>query len=434
LLFWVGVLAVLFVFLSTAYREGARAEERVTQTVEHALRMRVVSRVVEVGPGSSLPGQLLSVATADVGAASGVIAGIAYGTGVVVALAAGTVVLLVTSVELGLTVLVGLPIVVFAGGRLGALLSRRAAGQQAEAADASGVAADLVTGLRVLQGIGGVSAGVERYRVASQSSLVATLSAARAEIALGATAVLVGGAAVAGVAFIGGSEAMDGEISLGQVIAAVGVTQFMVGPLTRLAWVGGLFARARASAARLEDVLATASPAVATGSLALPPDGLIGVVADDPEWVLAVLERDGAVVAPHEATLFSGTVRDNVSSVEALEAVGMGEFSDVSLTDGGASLSGGQRQRIALARALETRAPILALHDPTTALDAATEARIAASLRAFRQGARTILVCTSPLLLASCDSVAVVRDRSVVAIASHAEHLESDAAYREAVA
>ena len=36
---------------------------------------------------------------------------------------------------------------------------------------------------------------------------------------------------MAGVAWVGASLALDGEISLGQVIAAAGVTQFMVGPL-----------------------------------------------------------------------------------------------------------------------------------------------------------------------------------------------------------
>ncbi len=126
LLLWVGVLAVLFVFLSTAYREGARAEERVTETAAHELRMRLVRRVVDPrggGEAGLMPGQLLSVATADVQAAANVIAGIAYGTGVVVALVAGTIVLLLTSLTLGVTVLLGLPLIVWAGGRLGALLS-----------------------------------------------------------------------------------------------------------------------------------------------------------------------------------------------------------------------------------------------------------------------------------------------------------------------
>jgi putative ABC transport system ATP-binding protein len=507
---WVGVLAVLFALLSTAYREGARAEERATETAAHELRMRLVRRVVDPrggGEAGLLPGQLLSVATADVDATAGVIPGIAYGAGVVVALVAGTVVLLATSLTLGLTVLIGLPLVVWAGGRLGGVLSRRAAGQQAEAADASGVAADLVTGLRVLQGIGAADAGAERYRVASQSSLRATLGAARAEIALGATAVLVGGLAVAGVAYVGGRLALEGEISLGQVIAAAGVTQFMVGPLTRLAWVGGLLARARASSARLADVLSAppavpapsspvaaefgpgplavtiaaspglaapaappasgdsaSSPAPACTRLEVPAGAVFGVVTDDAAPLLAVLGREApghvevggvdlatldpaaaratVVVAPHEATLLSGTVRDNVpgAAEAALRAAAatdvidaLPDGIDTQLADAGSSLSGGQRQRIALARALATEAPVLVLHDPTTALDAATEARVAGALREARKGATTILVTTSPLLLAACDEVAIVRGGVLVQVGPHADLL-ADPVYREAVA
>jgi putative ABC transport system ATP-binding protein len=50
-----------------------------------------------------------------------------------------------------------------------------------------------------------------------------------------------------------------------------------------------------------------------------------------------------------------------------------------------------------------------------------------------RSGRTTILVTTSPLLLAACDAVAVIRDGRVVAEASHGELLAGDATYREAV-
>jgi putative ABC transport system ATP-binding protein len=72
------------------------------------------------------------------------------------------------------------------------------------------------------------------------------------------------------------------------------------------------------------------------------------------------------------------------------------------------------------------------LHDPTTAVDAATEHRIAAGLRAVRTGRSTLLVTTSPALLAVCDRVVVVRDGVVVATGTHAE-LAGRAAYRAAV-
>ncbi|WP_449066497.1 ATP-binding cassette domain-containing protein, partial [Planomonospora algeriensis] len=103
------------------------------------------------------------------------------------------------------------------------------------------------------------------------------------------------------------------------------------------------------------------------------------------------------------------------------------------LTERGASLSGGQRQRVALARALATAAPVLVLHDPTTAVDTATEARIAAGIRAARDGKTTIMVVTSPALLAVTDRVVFLDGGTAVAEGTHAELVHGDEAYRATV-
>ena len=68
-------------------------------------------------------------------------------------------------------------------------------------------------------------------------------------------------------------------------------------------------------------------------------------------------------------------------------------------------LSGGMKQRVALARALAVDAPVLVLHDPTTAVDAVTESSIADGLRAARRRRSTILLTNSPALLAVCDRI-----------------------------
>ncbi len=509
LVLWLGLLGVLFVFLAAAFRIGARVEAAAAERAAHDLRMRLVARVLDPrggGEGGRLPGELVSVAGADVDAAAGIVSAVAFGTGVAVALCAGAVVLLLTSLQLGLLVLVGLPAALFLAGRLARPLSRRATEQQSRAADAAGVATDLVDGLRVLQGIGGVGAGVARYRAASRASLDATLGAARAEAAFEASAVLVGGVALAAVALVGGRLAAAGDISIGELVAAVGVTQFLVGPLSRLAWVGALLARARASADRLAEVLA-APPAVrgpAGGAARVdghggaplglvvdglrhgPLDGLAldvaagsvhGVAVADPAAAEALLDclgseaepaagsiavggtplsaleparaRAAVVVCPHEPALLADTVRgerrraaggDAAAVARAIAAAAvedvvaaLPEGAATRLTDGGRSLSGGQRQRVALARALAAPAPVLVLHEPTTALDAATEARVAGALRAVRAGRTTLLVTTSPALLAACDAVTVVRDGRAVAAGVHAELLTADARYREAV-
>ena len=174
LLGWLAALAVLFVLLSFAFRNGARVMVATSEDAAHDLRMRLVDRVLDPrggGEGGRVPGELLSIATADVDAAAGIVRAVAVGAGVALALAAGAVVLVLTSPLLGLLVLVGLPVALWLSQRIARPLARRAGAQQERAAGAAGVAADLVEGLRVLQGIGGVGAGIARYRAASRSSL-----------------------------------------------------------------------------------------------------------------------------------------------------------------------------------------------------------------------------------------------------------------------
>ena len=148
------------------------------------------------------------------------------------------------------------------------------------------------------------------------------------------------------------------------------------------------------------------------------------------------------LVADHDADLFEGSVADNVGAVdeavlaaagadEAVEALPGGL--DAPVGERGRRLSGGQRQRIALARALAADAPVLVLHEPTTAVDAVTEARIAAGVRELRAGRTTLVIASSPALLAVCDRVLVIRGGEIVAAGTHAELAHEDATYREAV-
>ncbi|WP_235008257.1 ABC transporter ATP-binding protein [Microbacterium timonense] len=101
-------------------------------------------------------------------------------------------------------------------------------------------------------------------------------------------------------------------------------------------------------------------------------------------------------------------------------------------------LSGGQRQRLSLARALLTDAEVLVLIEPTSALDANTEATIAARLHRARAGRTTVLVTASPLLLDRVDVIHVMRNGRVVGSGTHAELLRRDdpvgARYRRIVA
>lgn len=103
------------------------------------------------------------------------------------------------------------------------------------------------------------------------------------------------------------------------------------------------------------------------------------------------------------------------------------------LTEWARSLSGGQRQRLALARSLAADPAVLVLHDPTTAVDPVTEAAIAAGIRALRTGRTTVILTSSPPLLAVADRVVLLTGGVLAAQGSHRQLAESSAAYREAV-
>lgn len=103
------------------------------------------------------------------------------------------------------------------------------------------------------------------------------------------------------------------------------------------------------------------------------------------------------------------------------------------ITERGRSLSGGQRQRLALARSLVVDPDILILDEPTSAVDAHTESRIALALRQARAGRTTVVLTASPLVLDQCDEVALVLDARVVATGPHRVLMRDEPRYREVV-
>ena len=101
---------------------------------------------------------------------------------------------------------------------------------------------------------------------------------------------------------------------------------------------------------------------------------------------------------------------------------------DAPVEERGRSFSGGQRQRLVLARALLSDAEMLVLVEPTSAVDAHTEARIADRLRDARAGRTTVIVTTSPLVLDRADRVVLRRTTGrVVAEGTHRELLRTHA-------
>ncbi|MFF3886354.1 ABC transporter ATP-binding protein [Streptomyces sp. NPDC001914] len=503
LVLWLAVLAAVYAGLALSFRIGARSGELAAVRAEHTLRVTLVRRVLSPGGGTEegrLPGALASIATEDAKRVGAVNLALTLGFSSLVGIATCAIVLLRTSLALGLVVLVGTPVLLWLGHLLSKSLESRSEAEQDRAAHASAIAADLVTGLRILKGIGGEPAAIERYRVTSRDSLRATLRAARAQAFQSGMVLTLTGCLIAAVALVGGRLAAQGSISLGQLVSAVGLALFLVGPLEVLAWVNAELAQGRASAARIAEVLATA-PAVTAGGSPLPqpvrgavrldglshgglrgvdldvsPGELVGVVTTDPAHAADLLRcldrrsdpdagsvqldgvplrdldpaeiRTAILVAEHDADLFEGTIRGNVTAAApeagtpeaAMTAAGVTQVSET-LPDGehtavserGRSLSGGQRQRVSLARALAADRPVLVVHDPTTAVDTVTEARIASGIRELRKGRTTLLVTTSPALLAVTDRVLLIHEGRVRDTAPHTDLVRRHEIYRSAV-
>ena len=180
--------------------------------------------------------------------------------------------------------------------------------------------------------------------------------------------------------------------------------------------------------------------------LADPASGRITLDGTDIRAMPLGVLRARVGCAFEEATLFSASVRENVSlgapratdsEIEQALAAAQAGFVhdlpwglDTRIGEQGMTLSGGQRQRIALARAILARPSVLVLDDPLSALDVHTEEKVSRALRQVLAGTTALVVAHRPSTVALADKVALLGDGVIVALGTHADLLRTQPRYR----
>lgn len=159
-------------------------------------------------------------------------------------------------------------------------------------------------------------------------------------------------------------------------------------------------------------------------SLIHPSDGdlYISNYEDDNKCVVCKDHRKLISYIPQGNTLFSGTIRDNISYgnnnasfediVGACKAACALDFIndlddkfDTKLGEKGHGISEGQAQRIAIARAFLRTKPILILDEATSALDAITEINVLKAIKNLKHKPTCIIITHRPGALAICDRI-----------------------------
>ncbi len=177
-----------------------------------------------------------------------------------------------------------------------------------------------------------------------------------------------------------------------------------------------------------------------------PPDGSIFIDGLDIKKIKRDSLRHGIIYVPQETTVFSGTIKDNISFMnpditeEQIENAAKtteiydeimqfpGGF-DTRVGERGLSLSGGQRQRLALARAILLKPKVLILDDVFSSLDLKTESLVLRNLRQEMKGSTLLAISSRVPSISGFDSIAVFDDGRLVELGTHEQLMAKSGIY-----
>ncbi|GAA1324388.1 ABC transporter ATP-binding protein [Leucobacter albus] len=456
-------------------RLGLRAVESVQHRLRLAVVGRVLAPTGIAGARGV--GELLSIAGSDVARLSRAVLITVYPVAEIAALGYAAIALTLIWWPLGVAVFLGGLALVLTMELIGRPFRQRSEHEQERIAGVTSVAADTLTGAATLRGFGARDWALARYAAANDEALDATKRSRSSEQRFVALSRALSALLVVGVAVAAAGLAFAGEITIGQLVIVVGLVQLVIGPLEALSinlaavWLAALASAARVLAL-MQEPAARPEPAERVGGVgalpagglpagALPAAALPAGARPLPALEIRLGERGHAghrarqVIAVDRGQLVGVVAGSSLASAlvdelrrcdtettvrvmldgddaaklrsDALAArlvVASGRIAGASLPPAPAAArlaaqaveaphSGGEHQRAALAAALASPAPVLVLHEPTSAVDPVTERLIADALRTATAGRAVLIVTTAPALLAVTDEVHLLEEHTV---------------------
>jgi ATP-binding cassette, subfamily B, bacterial len=480
-----GVAVGLGIFTAARFFMVTWIGERVTADLRQAVYAHVLTQSPQFFE-TLKTGEVLSRLTTDTTVIqSAVGSSVSMGLRNAVLFVGGIAMLIATSPRLMLTV-VGIIVLVVAPAMLiGGRVRRLSRASQDRMADSSAIAGEVLNAVPVVQSFTQETTEARKFSDANERAFATSIRRTGTRALLTAFLIVgIFGSLLYGL--YGGVQAvLAGRITAGELSQTALYIMVVAGSVAVLAEVWGELLRASGATERLMELLGTQSPIAAPAhprvlprthggmrvvfegvrfsypsrpqhavladfSLAVEPGQTVALVGpsgagkstvfqllqrfydieggslgvdgiDVRELALDDLRRHIAVV-PQEATIFSGSVLDNIrygrpdaSEDEARAAARAARVEDFVL------LSGGQRQRLAIARAILKDAPLLLLDEATSALDAESERAVQSALETAMRGRTTIVIAHRLATVQRADRIFVLDHGGIVDAGTHAE-------------
>ena len=502
------LLRSLFTFL-----QGYLAE-RASQGVAFDLRERLFEKLQRLGFSyydQAQTGNLVTRLTSDVEAVRGFVGtGIVQIIAALLTLLGTIVVLLLINWSLTLIVLLTIPPIFYLLFRFVSRIGPLFGAVQIALSKLNTVLQEDLRGLKVVRAFARENFEQQRYETTNTDLLEKNVATIRSIAGIFPNVILFGNLGTLAVVWYGGLQVLGKQLSLGELLAFNSYLGFLLQPIFTIGFLAAGLARAGSSAERIFEVMdAPLDVQDKKDAFAMPPMlgnvefsdvhfryvgaekavlrgisfsvkagqtvAILGSTGSGKSSLTNLIPRfydvtKGSIkidgfdlrdlqlsslrgqigIVLQEATLFSGSVRENIAygkpeaSLEEVVAAAKAAQADDFITqleagyetivgERGVGLSGGQRQRLAIARALLVKPKMLILDDSTSAVDAQTEGLIQDALDALMQSERrtTFVIAQRISTVRNADLILILDDGQIKASGTHQHLLETSELYND---